>query len=225
MDVGRAFTYVTEDPEWVKKVLIGGVIVLASMLLSLILIGLVGYILLLGYYVEVMRRVHAGTPTPMPEWDDLGGYITRGFIAAVGVLIWTLPFTLITCVGIVIGSLINEDAGGVVILGTVCVLTPFLLALGIFVLPIVVARYAVTGDFNAMFQFSEVFAESRRILVPLLIVFVMSIVVSFVAYIGLIACFIGIAFTTHYAYLVHSYLIGDAYRQATGGSTTPQAAF
>lgn len=225
MDVGRAFTFVTEDPDWVAKVLIGGVIVLASMLLSIILIGLVGYVLLAGYYLEVIRRVHAGTPNPLPAWDDLGGYISRGFVVSVGALLWAAPFAAITCAGLVIGGAMGNDAGGGVTIATICLMAPFWILLSIFLLPIVVARYAVSNDFGAMFQFSEIFAQARKVLVPLLIVFVMSLVVSFIAQFGIIACFIGVAFTMHYAYLVDSYLIGDMYRQATGNAPQEATAF
>jgi hypothetical protein len=195
------------------------------MLLSIIVIGLVGYILLFGYYLEVMRRVHAGMATPLPDWNDLGSYITRGFMASIGTLVWLVPFVAVATCGFAAGASMNDDAGSSLILATSCFLVPLSIALGVLILPVVIARYAVTGDFGAMFQFGAIFSEVQRGFVPLLITFVMSLVVYFVAYIGLIACFIGIAFTLHYAYLVHAYLIGDMYRQAAGGETTAQTAF
>ena len=118
MDVGRAFTYVTEDPAWVKKLLIGGCILLASTILSIVIIGLVGFCLLLGYYVEVIRRVNAGVPSPLPDWDDLGSYISRGFVAAVGAIVWSLPFIALISFGSVVDAVLNNGGGAVVLIGS-----------------------------------------------------------------------------------------------------------
>jgi len=46
MDIGKTFTYVFEDEDWVKKVLIGGVINL---------IPIVGFFFTAGYMLEMGR--------------------------------------------------------------------------------------------------------------------------------------------------------------------------
>ena len=71
VDFGRSFSFVTEDPEWVKKILIGGAFTLACALL-------VGVPFVLGYFSRTLRNVAAGEPRPMPEWDDLGGLFEEG---------------------------------------------------------------------------------------------------------------------------------------------------
>lgn len=48
MDIGRSFTYVTQDQDWIKKVLLGGVITL---------IPVVGPFFALGYVLETMRNI------------------------------------------------------------------------------------------------------------------------------------------------------------------------
>ena len=77
VDFGRAFTSVTEDPDWIKKVLIGGAFVLLSSIL-------VGIPFVLGYVGRTLRNVVAGAARPLPEWDDLGGIFSEGLrLAAV----------------------------------------------------------------------------------------------------------------------------------------------
>lgn len=225
MDVGRAFTYVTEDPDWVSKVLVGGVIFLVSSLLSFLAIGLVGFMALAGYYLEVIRRVHAGAPTPLPSWDDFGGYISRGFLLFVGALLWAVPLVLVACIAFVIAGVSGSDVGTVFAVAAVCLLIPLAIALNVLILPLVAARYAVSNDFGAMFRFGEIFQEVQRAFVPLLIVWVMAIVVGFLVYLGLVACIIGVFFTFHYGYLVQAYLVGEMYRQAAGNRPAPGAAF
>lgn len=223
MDVGRAFSYVFEDPNWVKKVAIGGAILLVSAPLSVILIGLLGVFVVYGYMVEVVRRVHSGSPTPLPEWDDVGGFLTRGLGAFAGVIIWALPFgALFACAGIV-SSTGNDTATLFGIFGY-CLGFPLTVIFAL-IAPLIIARYAVTGKFGSMFEFSEIFAEARRAIGPLLITFVVYLIASFLSYFGLIACLIGIFFTGFYALLVYAHSIGQMYRQAQGLGNQPQTAF
>ena len=71
IDFGRCFTFVAEDPDWLKKVLIGGAFVLASSLL-------IGIPFVLGYAARVFKRAAAGRGPTLPEWDDLGGFFGEG---------------------------------------------------------------------------------------------------------------------------------------------------
>ncbi len=83
MDFGRAFTSVTEDPDWIKKVLIGG----AFTLLSSVLVGVP---FVLGYFGRTLRNVVAGAARPLPEWDDLGGIFGEGLRLAAVYLLYTV---------------------------------------------------------------------------------------------------------------------------------------
>ena len=82
MNIGRAFTFFLDDPDWIKKVLLGALISL---------IPLVGGFIILGWALAVTREVYQGTDNRVPDWNDLGGYLVRGLIAAVGVFLWALP--------------------------------------------------------------------------------------------------------------------------------------
>jgi hypothetical protein len=75
-----------------------------------------------------------------------------------------------------------------------------------------------------MFQFSEVIAEIRQAGSALLMVLVVAIVATFIAQLGLIACFIGVIFTTFYAYLAIGHAAGQVYRRARGLAEPPPSA-
>ena len=64
VDLVRSFRFVLDDPEWVKKILIGGAFTLASAFI-------VGIFFVAGYWVRLLKRVAAGEALPLPEWDDL----------------------------------------------------------------------------------------------------------------------------------------------------------
>ena len=91
MDVGRSIKFVTADPRWVTKVLIGALIAFASLLTAVVLVGFVGFFILAGYYQEVTRRAYDGHPEPLPDWDNFGKFLGEGFQVSVGWFIWYLP--------------------------------------------------------------------------------------------------------------------------------------
>jgi len=74
IDPVRAFQFSFEDNSWVAKFAI--TIVLA-------IIPFVGWFIIAGYMLRVTRNIIFGIET-LPEYDDWGGDLTRGFIAAVG---------------------------------------------------------------------------------------------------------------------------------------------
>ena len=100
MDIGKSFTYVFDDEGWLTKVLIGG-------LFSFLSIILIGMPFLVGYFLETLKNVYLGQPRPLPNWgDNLGGLFVKGIKALVGILVWSLPIILVSCVfGIISSSL------------------------------------------------------------------------------------------------------------------------
>src|SRR2546427_12418712 len=77
LDLGQGFRFFFEDPDWVKKILIGGVFMLLSSLI-------VGAIFVAGYGMHVLRRGGRGEPRPLPGGEDLGGFFRDG-LRALGV--------------------------------------------------------------------------------------------------------------------------------------------
>jgi hypothetical protein len=216
VDVGRSIKYVTADPRWVNKVLIGAVIAFASLLTAIVLVGFVGFFILAGYYQEVTRRAYDNHPEPLPDWDNFGKFLSEGFIVFVGSFLWYLPLLVLEA-PLIAWDLVSNDAGaGLALTGVRCLLFPVQVALGLFVLPIVMARYAIDTRFAAMFQFGEIFAEIKRAVVPLLLLAGVSILATFVAFFGIIACCVGIFATIHVATLITSHLRGQVYREARG---------
>jgi hypothetical protein len=109
LDFGRALKFVTEDPDWIKKILIGG----AAMLLSILVVG---SILVSGYWVRLIQRAARGEARPLPEWDDLGGLFMDG-LRAVGiylahVLVVMLPLGLAALALVLIGGDFARLSGG-----------------------------------------------------------------------------------------------------------------
>ena len=78
MDIAKSFTFMFEDPEWLRKLGIGFLVVAVGLLFSVVLIGLIPLIIVLGYTLDVTRNVMDGQPNPLPEWNDWEGFLMRG---------------------------------------------------------------------------------------------------------------------------------------------------
>ena len=225
MDIGLALTYVTKDPQWVKKVLIGGLVIFVSLLLSIILVGLLGFAMFGGYLVRTVRNVTNGEPNPLPEWDDMGGDLVRGLKAFVGLLVWLAPVWILS---ICASGLNFADSDGAAAFATIlqlCLITPLSILLGVFVLPIIVGRFAEEEQIGAMLQFGDVIADIRATPIGVfLLYFVLSIITSILAYVGLIACLIGVIFTIAYAQYANAHAIGQIRRRTREGRLGPAMA-
>lgn len=218
MDIGRSFTYMTQDQDWIKKVLLGGLITL---------IPIVGPFFALGYMLETMRNVIAGREVPLPEIGDFGGKLVEGLKAWVISLVYTLPLILFS-VCAQAGNLTpliaeNVDQDMLEVLATVsigvsvccgCLLLLYAILMGL-MLPFAWGKYAETGQLGAAFQLSELFEMLKNNIGPAFIVLLVSGLAGFVAGIaGTIVCGVGLIFTMFYAQLVMAFLYGSLYRQA-----------
>ena len=91
MDIGSAFTFVFDDEEWIKKVAIGGGIMLAGLILTPILIGLALFLPIGGYMLETLRNVRDGQARPLPEWTDFGDLFMKGLMLFIIGFVYNIP--------------------------------------------------------------------------------------------------------------------------------------
>jgi hypothetical protein len=224
MDFGKAFTYVFDDKDWLKKIGIAGVIALVSLVLSVIVVGLAGFILLGGWLIELTRRVIDHNPEPLPDWNDFGGYFMKGLQSFVIGLVYSLPIILISGCGNLLPLMMqNSDSGTlatVISIVTSCTAC-FSIIYGLFlavVLPAALAKFAVTGQLGSAFRFGEVFGLVRAAPGAYVMVLLGSFLANIISSLGIIACGIGVAFTMAYAMAIMGHLYGQAYDVATAAS-------
>jgi hypothetical protein len=212
MDFGLAFSYVFKDPNWLKKIAI----------ISLVaLIPIIGQIIVLGWSLEITKRVMNRNPEVLPDLD-FGGDLTRGFMAFIISFVYTLPITLFSGLTSIFGTVMTNTGNDEVVLGifslvTIC-LSVFAVIYGIFVgllLPAAFARYLAKDSIGAAFDFAEVFKMVQLNLGTYFIVLLGSIVAGFIAPMGLIACIIGAMLTYTYSLAVMGHFYGQAYLETT----------
>jgi len=211
MEFGKSFTYAFEDNDWIMKILLAAVIAF---------IPIVGPLALAGWGIEITKRVIQKDPEPLPGWSDFVNYLIKGLVTFLIIFVYMLPVILVQfCASSVLfagsesGDYALEMIGGIVMLCFSCVTFIYAVIMGLFV-PAAIGNYAATGEVGAGFRFGEVYGLVQAAPVPYLMVLVGSFLAALIAFIGSIACFIGVFFTIAYANTVISHLTGQAYNEA-----------
>jgi len=213
MDLGLALRFVFDDEDWLRKVLINGLIGL---------IPVVGQIYLVGWCLEVARQVALDQYTVLPEMD-FGLYLRRGFQIFVAGLVYSLPVWILVLPMVLIPILgatmtIDEDTLAAFMgISSLCcsgLIIVYAIFLGL-IMQVVYAHVAVEDSLKAAFEFAEIFRLFKAAIGPWLLAFVGVMIAGFAAsLIGSIACGIGIVFTMAIYFPVMGHLYGQAYRQA-----------
>lgn len=215
MDFARAFSYIFEDSEWLKKVGIAALV---------LLIPLVGPIAVLGWSLAVTKRLTEGQTTNLlPGWENFSDHLMLGLKAFVVGFAYSLPVVLISsCVNLL--PLVAENMSGDAYEAMLMVSTVVSICFGCFgflygiflglILPAAYARVAITGEIGAGFRFAEIFALVKAAIGAYVLVLIGSIAAGFVATLGLIACVIGVIFTAALSYAIMGHFYGQAYNVA-----------
>lgn len=110
MDIGKALTFITEDERYLEKLGIGIALILISGVASIAFVGILGSFILLGYGLRLLKNVRDGVEKPLPEWDQWGDDLVRGFKLAVVGFVWALPL-LVLAIPLAIGAGIADSGG------------------------------------------------------------------------------------------------------------------
>ena len=225
MDIGKAFTFVFEDENWIVKLLLAAAILLLGIVFSWVLLIplIVASIFISGYTVEIVRRVIRGGPAELPEWEDWGQLFGDGLKMLVIGVVYVLPIIVVgMCTGALSGALADSSEGLSIFVSLVGGCFNILWAILVsIVLPAAIASYVDKDDLGAAFRFSEIFALVSNNLSTYLIAFVMSWVASLVGGLGVLVCGIGWLVTAPYSSFVIGHLYGQAYLEATGQAPQP----
>jgi hypothetical protein len=167
IDIVGAATHLFEDPEWVMKALVGG------LLLGIPIVNFAA----IGYEVRLTRNVSQGQKRPMPAWEDFGGLFQEGLWLGIAQFLLALPIIVLFVLpmvlffGAVMVASANEAfediASNVLGLGMVgfmglCGLgLLYALVVG-FVSPAITANYVRHGTLAACFDVGQLTGFIRR---------------------------------------------------------------
>lgn len=232
----EALRYPTTGEKALERLLVGGVLVILSVLV-------LPAFLVYGYLVRCLAAVAAGEEAP-PAFDDWESLFVDGVkafaIAAVYAIVPVLLF-LAFLVPVSVGTTAGDGgtAGILAGIGAVAFLLAIVLALGVaYLIMAALTTFAVEGRASAAFDLRAVggFATSEPYVIAIVLALAVQVLVSLVVLVSTVFTF-GLAllvliplgpFVNFWVYVVTAYLFGDAYREAndeeSGGAVAGAAA-
>ena len=221
IDLATAFRFVPEDPDWIKKILVGGVFMLLSMFL-------VGAVFVAGYGVRLIRRAAAGEPRPLPEWEDLGGMFGDGLRALAIYFVYVLPVVVVPMAFAVVVAMAGAGLSGasgargaseavsalaaVGFMGLYALTAVLMLVLSLYV-PAALARFVMLDRLSAGFEVRENFAFIRRNLGNYAMTLLLYLLASFAAQLGIILCCVGFFPASFWAVCILCWSLGEVVRR------------
>jgi len=208
MDIGKAFTFVFEDDEWITKVLVGALFVLASSVL-------IGIPFLIGYMIVIARNVMKGAEKPLPAWDELGEKFKEGLILILIGIVWLIPIWILACLQGVLTVAIADSYGasdtvGLLMTCVGCLYVVWGLVVALMA-PALFIRFAETPEFKTGFEFAELWEFTKGNIGNVIIAILLGWVASIISQFGVILCVVGVLATYFWALAVQAHLYGQVY--------------
>lgn len=210
-DFAKPFTFVFDDPQWLQKILIGGLFYLAGFFI-------IGWFFILGYLAQLARNVIAGEVHPLPEWRDLGDLFAEGARLVGVALVYIIPFAALAIAVFVPAGILGafEDEGiralGGGLAGCIsCLFVPLGLAVFLF-LPASLLFAAVEQRFGAAFEFGRIWSFIRANIGNYLLAVVVYLIARFLGGVGVILFCVGVIFTAFWAFLITTHAFAQVYR-------------
>ncbi|MCD4673962.1 MAG: DUF4013 domain-containing protein [Anaerolineaceae bacterium] len=212
MNFGLPFTFPFEDPDWLKKIALAALVSL---------IPVVGQFFIMGWMLEITRRVIKGESPLLPDLD-FGQNLGTGFKAWVIGLVYALPMIVFALPMMIVGAAggaagMDEETLAIVISAISCCCGGLMFLYGIlmaFMMPAAYGKFLESGVMGDAFKVKDVFAMVKAAPVAFLIAIGGAVIASFIAPLGGIAIGIGAIFTTAYAMAIMGHFYGQAYNEA-----------
>jgi hypothetical protein len=209
MQFGTPFTYQFKQPDFIKKILLTGLIML---------IPVVGQLYLLGWGVEIARRVINDEADLLPG-VEFGPFIGKGFKAFIIQFVYALPAIILAAPAYFFPLAADNKTFTtiLIILSVICgCLTLIYAIFMLFMSPAALGNLAVENTIGAGFQFGKLIGLVRAAPVAYLLVIVGQLIGSIVPpLVGTLVCGVGNLFTIPYASSMAFHFVGQAYKVAT----------
>jgi len=208
MDIVENIKYPTTDSEWIKKILIGGI---------LLIIPIINFIIG-GYYIKTLRGSIEGKPG-LPEWDDWGDlFITGLMVAIIGLIYMLIPLiVLFVSIGGVITAAISSgdfSVGSISAIVGGSLFSVVLMLIVFLVLPMALSIYAKEDSIGAAFRIGEILSRIKSIpgdyIISIIVLYALLFIVNLVAAIPILGWVI-VIFANFYIVLVASKMFGEVY--------------
>lgn len=216
MNYSDALSFTFRDPNWLKKMAIGGAIAFASFYLGIFFIF--GFFVV-GYYIGVLRNVAKNVEPPLPEWNDLGKIFVDGILGAVISLFYVLIIGGLCALAIVsVATDYMPEFEKVSLIVLIAILT--LLALSI-TISYGLLQFALTENFGSAFSVAGVSQVIRSDLGSFLAIIIFSIILNCILFLAGLGIFS--ALTNFWGMVVQAHLFGQYAKTLRPVNAAPQS--
>jgi len=208
MDIIESVKFPSTDVGWVKKILIGGI---------LLIIPIINFIIG-GYYIKTLRGSIEGKPG-LPEWDDWGDLFIKGLmVAIIGFIYMLIPLIVlfVSIGGAVTAAISSGDFSAASISAIVggSMFSVILMLIVCLVLPMALSIYAKEDSIGAAFRIGEILSRIKSVpgdyIISIIVLYALLFIVNLVAIIPIIGWVI-VIFANFYITLVASKMFGEVY--------------
>lgn len=212
MNFGAAFSFITADKDWLKKIAIGALLALTG----------VGTFAVMGWMMEIIRRYKNEEEELLPDWSGIGQYFVGGLKMWVIGFVWMLPVILFAaCFGGIIAIAGNQmntsDAETLTYVLSAC-FGLFALVYGLLVTVLMVpmaGTLADTGEIGKAINPANAFKLLRGNVGGFLLAAIAApIIIALLSMVGAIACGIGSYFGMAFGWAFYGHMVGQAYKKA-----------
>lgn len=214
--LGEALSFPHSGDDGLKKILIGGILVLLGILI-------VPAIFVQGYLVRVLRAGAEGADES-PTFDDWGDMLVDGIkLIVIGFVYLLVPTAIllaalfVVSIGVVFAAEGSGVGAGIGVVGGLLFLVALLLYLFVaYLLPAAQANFAYHDELGAAFDFRTVLnaAFSADYFVALVLAFVVVLVLGFLG--ALLSLLLVGFFLLFYVRVATFYLLGRGYAKGLG---------
>jgi hypothetical protein len=208
MDIIESVKFPSTDIGWIKKILIGGILLIIP-IINLI----VG-----GYYIKTLRGSIEGKPG-LPEWDDWGDLFIKGLmVAIIGFIYMLIPLiVLFVSIGGALTAAISSGDFSAASMSAIVggsMFSVVLMLIVCLVLPMALSIYAKEDSIGAAFRIGEILSRIKSVpgdyIITIIVLYALLFIVNLVATIPIIGWVI-IIFANFYIALVASKMFGEVY--------------
>lgn len=219
MDFGAAFSFVTKDDDWVRKIAIGSALAFVGIILG------IGFIPLGGWLVATARRVINGDEPELADFSEFGELIKDGLKILVVGIVWALPVIILSgCIAaasaLADGQMQGDTAGTVTAILSACIAIftiPYSIVLSLLI-PAAIGELAMGESLGQVINPAGAFKLVRANPGGYVIAWLLGgIVMSVLTFVGTLICIVGVFPAMAYSYSVVGHLYGQAYGGAQEG--------
>ena len=209
MNISRAFSFVSNDKDWISKLIIAGLISL---------IPIVGILYLTGWMMEIARRYHDSRTELLPE-VNFGKYIANGFKVTVIGIVYSIPIAILGFFTQALSGLMSnteQSAIQIIFVGMICTVGILIFILSIVLEAFLLAgymRYVKTDNWKEAFNFPRIWKMVIENLKVIIILILLSMLADFIGGLGVILCVIGLLFSMPYSMAFFAHVFGQGMLQ------------